>query len=223
MGVGLLAMLATGACARASTVSFVLVPQDPNAVADDSPALADRVTTDLKVTVPTGFDWSNAAIEIVLSQGSVYNATNAAGTESSPNTALWSIPTLRNGAFDTFVNSKNFASATILGSFSNGTDGPPPAQGLSTNNATAVRVSWGNTTLGEDGTFTVGRFTLSSNAVGTFNGRSFATDAPGTPINFTGSVANGALSVPEPTTGLILVALAPLLPLRRRRTTARSL
>ncbi len=216
MGACALAVIAVGVPAGATTVSFALVPQNPNAISDDA-ALTGRVTTDLRVNVPAGFDWSNAGVEIVLSTGSVYNATNAAATESAPNMALWSIPSLRNGEFDSFVSSKNFAAATVLGAFSGGTDQPPPAVGLTTNNASAVRVSWGNTAAGDDGLFTIGRFTLSSNATGTFGGRVFASDAVGTPVLFSGTVTNGAIAVPEPASLGLLAAVggAPLV--RRRR------
>jgi len=210
------AALAAPKFASATTMSFVNVPIPAVALNDDA-NLANRVTTDMKVIIPTGFDWSNSAIEIVLTQGTIYNATNAAGTDSAPNQALWSIPTLENGQADTFVSAKNFGTATIVGSFHNGADLPPPAEGLTTLNATALRVSWGDTTLSEDGTFTVGRFTLSNNAVGTFNGRTFSSENPGVPVNFSGTIANGALSVPEPASLALLGTGAGCLLLRRRR------
>lgn len=223
LGVCVIAAATLGAAplASATFMSFVNVPVPADALADDA-NLAGRVTTDLKVTVPTGFDWSNSAIEIVLTQGSIYNATHAAGTDSAPNPALWTIPTLRNGQADTFVSSKNFGNATIVGSFHNGADLPPPAEGLTTPNATAVRVSWGDTTLSEDGTFTIGRFTLSSDAAGTFNGRTFSSENPGVAVNFSGTVTNGALSVPEPGT-LALAAIGAFVTAFQRRRQKRAL
>jgi len=90
---------------------------------------------------------------------------------------------------------------------------------LTTPNASALRVSWGDTALGEDGTFTVGRFILSSNATGTFSGRMFASDNPGVPVNFSGTIVNGALSVPEPApmTVVVLATMAASTARRRRR------
>lgn len=211
------ATLGTAHTASASFMTFVNVPI-PQAAIDDDPTLANHVTTDLQVNVPAGFDWSNSAIEIVLTHGSIYNATNAAGTDSAPNPALWAIPTLRNGQADTFVSSKNLGSATIVGSFHDGADLPPPAEGLTGVNPTALRVSWGDTTLNEDGTFTIGRFTLSSDATGTFNGRTFSSDNPGVGVIFSGTVSNGALSVPEPACiGCFAIAAAGALLRRRRR------
>lgn len=213
-----LAALGAGHLARAASAGFLQVPITAEAIVDDA-SLANRVTNDFRVTVPTGFDWSNSAIEIVLSAGGVYNAGNAAATESAPNSALWAIPTLRNGQFDSFVTTKNFGSATILGSFQNGADKPPPAEGLTTADATAIRVSWGDTIGGEDGTFTVGRFTLSANATGTFSGRTFASDNAGVGVPFSGTIVNGVLAVPEPSTAAVtlLAGASGLLSRRARR------
>lgn len=225
MTVGLLgACLFTPTAARAVTTSATTLAQDANAVTDDG-QLAGRVTNLLRVTVPTGFDWTNSSIRITLTQGSVYNASNAVATESSPNAAFWSIAGFRNGRYDSFVNSKGTggtpddapASASILGTLNaDGSNGPTPALGLTSNNATLVSASWGNTTAGEDGTFAVGRFTLSSNAVGTFFGRS-GDNTGGGLVPFSGTIANGVLTIPEPASLGSVGLLAGAALFRRRR------
>src|SRR4051794_28158532 len=156
----------------APITSFSSLPvTDAGAITDD-PNLAGRVENLMTVSVGNN-DWTNSSIRINLTSGTVYNATNAAGTDSSPNAALWGLPSLRNGAFDTFVNSKgsgatpdtNPQAATLLGSVNaDGSPGPLPALGLTNNGATLVSVQWGNLVSGETGTFSVGRFTLSATA-----------------------------------------------------------
>jgi len=199
---------------------------DANAVTDD-PNLAGRVQNMMVVTIPATADWTNSKIRIQLTTGSIYNATNAVATENAPNAQFWTFPGARNGPFDTFVNSKgtgatpdsNPSGATILGSVNpDGSDGPLPASGLSTNGATLVAVSWGDTVAGESGTFSVGRFTLSANATGTFFGQTFDSTSGGVGTPFNGTITAGVMSIPEPT-GLALggIGAAGLLGWRRRR------
>jgi len=219
------ALTAAGLTASAAPITtFSSLPvTDAGAITDD-PNLAGRVENLMTVSVGNN-DWTNSSIRINLTSGTVYNATNAAGTDSSPNAALWGLPTLRNGAFDTFVNSKgsgatpdtNPQAATLLGSVNaDGSPGPLPALGLTNNGATLVSVQWGNLVSGETGTFSVGRFTLSATATGTFFGESFDAAGGGAGVPFQGNIVGGLMTlVPEPSSlGLLGLAAGGLL--RRR-------
>ena len=222
LALGLFSLSASGA----PITSFSSLPVTDAGALTDDPNLAGKVENLMTVNVGNN-DWTNSSIRINLTNGFVYNATNAVGTDSSPNAALWTLPTLRNGQFDTFVNSKgggatpdaNPLPATILGTLNpDGSAGPPPALGLTTNNATLVSAQWGNTTNGETGTFSVGRFTLSATATGTFFGESFDSAGGGIGVPFSGVIAGGVMAlVPEPTS-LGLFGLAAVALLRRRRT-----
>jgi len=219
--------------ARASSTSIRSVPVatanengtlGATAITND-PTLANRVYNALSVTVPPGSDWTNSEIRITLTQGNVYNAAAPAGTDASPSgPALWSVPAFSPGAYDTFVNSKGLGAATILGTLNaDGSAGPPPAVGLgnTTPQATSVSVAWGNTTGGEEGTFQIGQFVLSADAVGSFFGHTYSSDQPnGAFHTFQGNILAGSMGapVPEPTglTALMLAGAGMLL--RRRRT-----
>jgi len=220
------------ASAKPSTSFNSALVTDANAAVDD-PNLAGRVQNLMVVTIGATDDWTNSKIRIQLTTGTIYNATNAVATESSPNAQFWTFPGARNGPFDTFVNSKgsgatpdaNPAGATILGRVApDGSDippnsTPPLADGLATNNATLATVSWGNTTGGESGTFSVGRFTLSANATGTFFGQTLDSSSGGVGTPFNGNIVAGVMTiVPEPS-GLALagVGVAGVLGRRRRR------
>lgn len=220
VGVGWSALSASAA----PVTSFTTAPvTDPNAVLDDA-NLTGKILNLMMVNVG-GNDWTNSLIRIQLTTGTVYNAINAAGTEASPNAAIWTIPTLRNGPYDSFVNSKGLGAtpdtnpqpATILGTVnSDGSPGPTPAIGLNINGAQLVSAQWGNTTGGETGTFSVGRFTLSADATGTFFGQSFDSSGGGAGVSFSGNIVAGAMVVPEPTAlGLLGIGLAGTVARRR--------
>src|SRR4051812_19186520 len=88
----------------APITSFNATPvSDSNALTDD-PNLANTVQNVMSVNVGNN-DWTNSSIRITLTAGSVYNATNAVGTESNPVPAFWGTAGFRNGPYDTFVNS----------------------------------------------------------------------------------------------------------------------
>jgi len=219
-GIGLCALSASAT----PVTSFSILPvTDPGALTDD-PQLVGRILNLMSVSVG-GNDWTNSLIRIQLTAGTVYNATNAVGTESSPNAAIWTIPTLRNGPYDSFVNSKGLGAtpdanpqpATILGTVNpDGSPGPAPAIGLSTNGAQLVSVQWGNTVGGETGDFSIARFTLSADAVGTFFGQSFDSSGAGQGVPFSGNIVGGVMTVPEPT-AIALIGLVGFGAVTRRR------
>lgn len=213
---GSVAVFAHAASAQVVT-SMEALAVTTDAKADDT-TLNNRITNLMNVTLPTGQDWTNSEIKITLTAGSVYNATNAVGTESSPGAVqpFWGTAGFRNGPFDTFVNSKNLALANVAGRHPS--EGTGTQRGLSGNNAPDVSVAWFNNVLGEDGTFSVGRFTLSTNATGSFFGASFGSNAPGVPVPFSGTISNGVMTIPEPGTAALLgVAAVGLLARRRQR------
>ena len=210
----------------APVTSFTTAPVTEAGAIQDDPALAGRVLNLMNVDVG-GVDWTNSLIRIQLQTGTVYNATNAVGTESTPAgiSAFWGTAGFRNGPFDSFVNSKGTGTipgdAVILG----GVDalGAPTPVGTeiglkNTNpNATLVAIQWGNTVGTDTGTFSVGRFTLSANATGTFFGQSFDASSGGVGTPFSGNIVAGQMIIPEPT-ALGLVGLAAAGFMRRRRT-----
>src|SRR5688572_7686176 len=108
-------MLGTGT-ARASSTSLRMVPvvasnqhgvPGASAIADD-PALTSGIVNTLSVSVPAGHDWTNSQIRIELSTGTIYNAISnpSVDTEGNPDPSLWAQPGRRQGAYDSFVNSK---------------------------------------------------------------------------------------------------------------------
>jgi len=229
LGLGVLSavnLLAGPVAWAAPVTSFSTQPvTDAGAVTDD-PNLVGKILNLMNVNVG-GNDWTNSALRIQLTTGQIYNATNAAGTDASPNANLWTIPTLRNGKYDTFVNSKGSGanpddsptSATLLGTLNaDGSPGPLPALGLANNGATLLSAQWGNLVGGETGTFSVGRFTLSADAVGTFIGLTQDSGSGGVVTTFSGNIVGGVMTVPEPAAlGLVGVACAGGLVRRRRQ------
>jgi hypothetical protein len=214
--------------AAAPVTSFSVAPIDPVAIADD-PALANRILNLMNVNVG-GNDWTNSLIRIQLTTGTVYNATNAVGTESQPAAVkpFWTTVGFRNGPYDSFVNSKGDGTflgpgdASILGgvdALGNPT-GPGTESGLKNANANTnlVQYQWFNLVGTDTGTFSVGRFALSNDAIGTFIGQTFDATSGGVGTPFQGTVVGGTMFlVPEPAS-IGLFGLAAVGLLRRRRT-----
>jgi hypothetical protein len=224
------ALLGFGLRANAQAVTtFSSAPvTDANAIFDDI-NLTGRVQNIMSVSVGAN-DWTGSSIRITLDTGTVYNATNgAAATDSQPSPGSWTSVGTRNGPYDTFVNSKGTGvpnpdtqptMAFLLGSTNpDGSSGPPPAVGLTTTGATLVSAQWGNIFATDTGTFSVGRFTLSTNATGTFIGSSVE-NATNVPVAFSGTIAGGVMTItpiPEPACIGLLSLAALALSVRRRR------
>ena len=208
--------LATGTAFAIPMTTFTQTTANAGAIVDDS-ALVGTVTNQMFVQPSGGDDWTNSEILIKLTSGTVYNATGAAATDSSPNPALYAVTGFRNGAFDTFVTGGGFAPATIAGASSR-LGGPG---GAFTLGPAGVDVSWGDTNADDLGNTFVSQFTLSADAIGTYTGISLQTGA--VVEEFSGTVAGGVLfptgtnpPLPEPAS-LGLLGLGGLALLRRRR------
>jgi len=228
LGLSVVGVLAAAPASAAISTSFSTQPvTDANAITDD-PALLGRILNLMNVNAGAG-DWTNSLIRIVLNTGNVYNATNAVGTENAPNgvKAFWTLPGFRNGPFDSFVNSKGDGTfsgpgdALILGGVDPAGNPTPPGteSGLkNTNpNATLVQYQWGDLVGTDSGTFSVGRFTLSADATGTFFGQTFEANGVA-PVPFSGNIVGGVMTVPEPAAlGFVGVACASGLVRRRRQ------
>lgn len=206
---------AASVASAAPSASWTTATASAAAISAD-PAAANSITNILNVTVPTGADWQGAKIRISLTAGTVYNTASASGgTEDAPNQAFWGFVPAQQ--YDTFINSKGYTTGVQLGTVNaDGSDGSLPSSGLSGTGRTLVSIAWGNVVPAEDGTFSVGQFTFSSTATGTFFGA--ISDTNGT-TPFSGTVVNGKLiatGVPEPTTAALLTG-GGLLALSRRR------
>lgn len=231
--VAFLVMGRSASAAPITNVSSSLIT-DSGAIADD-PSLTGRVQNLLNVTTSNGgaADWTNSFIRISLTTGSVYNATNAVGTESTPSSgsALWGNAGFRNGRFDSFVNTKGSGTvpgnADVIGGVDAAGNATPGGTQIGLKNtdvnAKLVSVQWGlPSSMIDTGTFSIARFTLSGDAAGTFFGQSFDTTSEGVGTPFSGTIANGVMMVPEPASLGLLSAAAAVGLIRRRRRDGRA-
>src|SRR3982751_4365647 len=85
--IALAGLFGGNAAVAAPVTSFLGIPvADANATTDD-PNLLGKVQNLMSVNVGAN-DWTNASIRITLTAGTVYNATNAVGTDAAPNSAF---------------------------------------------------------------------------------------------------------------------------------------
>ncbi|MCH2114699.1 MAG: PEP-CTERM sorting domain-containing protein [Pirellulales bacterium] len=190
--------MAVGAHAG-TTTSFPLVS---NGVFDNG-GLAGFSTYAMRVTSTT--DWTNADLEISLSEGSLNHVAPA---------FLGSTVGV-NGLGDT----AGLAPTAVLADLTGGFNGTFSSAGAHVESATDFSSSWFTTAGGDIGTFDIGMITLSSDAVGTIAYRTIAGSAvenggwAGSPATF--RIEGGAIVVPEPTS--LMLASLGLIPMFLRR------
>ncbi len=152
----------------ALSAGFVLVP-------DNSP-LVGYVTQDLQIT--TSNDWGTAQILATLTSGSIYQDPN--GGDFAPNPAFFNtFPTLE---FDTYLDA-NGETPFILGQ---AVDLGGDVQEFSDSH---IDIAWLSTSTDDIGTFTIGRFTLTDDAAGTWTMK--VTSAGGFQATYQGNIHNG--------------------------------
>jgi FG-GAP-like repeat/FG-GAP repeat len=117
---------------------------------DNSSALAGFKTFDLQIRTNT--DWTSASLIIDLTQGSIYQ--DSAGTELAPNAVTFDIfPAIE---FDTYVTADG--DTTSIGGGGGG--------GAARFDNSQIDITWSGLGADDTGTLTIGRVTLSDNAVG---------------------------------------------------------
>ncbi len=152
---------------------------------DNTSALSGFVTQDLMVT--TDNDWGTASMLVTLTNGTIYQDPN--GSDFVPNPLLFpSFPALE---FDSYLDA-NGQQPNIAGQ---AVDLGGDVQEFS---GTHIDIAWFNTTLNDTGTFGIGRFTLSDDAVGDWS--MAITSFGGFRADFQGQINNGAFDL-RPTTG----------------------
>ena len=152
---------------------------------DNTDTLDGYTTADLVVT--TSNDWTGAALLIELTQGSIYQDAN--GMNVGPLTGLFdTYPTLE---FDTYLEA-NGSNVNIAGGAG---DVGGDAQQFDT---VEIDITWFNSTNNDTGTFNIGRFTLSDDAVGTWSLKVLNSAGDSYIVNNT-AFTNGELAeAPEP-------------------------
>ncbi len=142
---------------------------------DNSP-LDGYITQDLMVTTTT--DWGTAQLLTTLTTGEVYQDPD--GGDFKPNPVLFpSFPSLE---FDSYLDGNDQQPGLAGKAADLGGD----AQEFSD---THIDVTWYNTTLDDTGTFGIGRFTLSEDAVGSWT--MMITAVGGFQANYQGLINNG--------------------------------
>ncbi len=143
---------------------------------DNTAALTGFVTQDLMVTTST--DWGTAQILATLTAGSIYQDAN--GSDFAPNPLLFpNFPTLE---FDSYLDGNGNQPGIAGQAVDLGGD----VQEFSDSH---IDITWFNTTLGDVGTFGIGRFTLGDNAVGSWT--MMITSVGGFQANYQGLINNG--------------------------------
>jgi len=168
----LVAGLCVSSARAALSAAFVAV--------DNSAVLDGYVTQDLMVSSTT--DWGSAQLLVTIEPGGEI-FQDALGSDFAPNPALFpNFPTLE---FDSYLTA-NGGQPFIAGQ---AVDLGGDVQEFS---STHIDITWLNTALTDIGTFGIGRFTLSDNAVGTWSMLITSTTGLRT---FQGNINNGAFDL----------------------------
>lgn len=150
---------------------------------NNTSALSGYTTADLEVTSTT--DWTSAALLLELSQGSIYQDAN--GDIEAPNPALFgTFPSLE---FDTYLDAGG-NSVFVAG------DAGDVGGDVFQFDTSEVDALWFDVAGGDTGTLTLGRFTLTDDAVGTWSLR--VLNIAGDEFTDSGSFDNGNLGTPDP-------------------------
>ncbi len=166
--------LATAMGLAVSNAQAALTAEFVNAI--DNAPLVGFITQDLMVTTTT--DWGTAQLLTTLTTGTIYQDSN--GSDFAPNPLLFpSFPALK---FDSYLDG-NGQQPGIAGQ---AVDLGGDVQEFSD---THIDITWFNTTLNDIGTFGIGRFTLSDDAVGSWS--MMITSVGGFQANYQGLINNG--------------------------------
>jgi len=150
-----------------------------------------------------GLDWNVAAMKLDLTAGSVYNDPDFDALV--PQDGFW--PTFPDLEWDTWFGVPGDATNGIAGGAGDLGGGALNAGGTGVD---AISVSWFNTTFAQTGLTRIGTFTLTNDAVGTWE----ITAGFGTGVFVTTDQVQGTV-VPEPAS-LALLGLFGVAALRRR-------
>lgn len=172
--VALLAGLAPTAWGSIATTNYIqIVPVDNRSV------LSGYLSYDLMMTTPAS-DWTSGAILLNLASGSIYQSAQGEGTPM-PSAFYDVLPDLE---FDTYVG---VPGGSIIGG----------AGDLGGDNlaftSTELDVSYYNIAKDDIGTFSIGRITLSDDAVGTW--RLASNTADGQRVDLVGTISGGVFKI----------------------------